>query len=68
MADVERPPGLRLLDDSFTSVQQAVGTARTNVAGAPFLRAFIEEAKRTGFIAELIEGHGVPGLSVAGTA
>jgi polar amino acid transport system substrate-binding protein len=46
-------------------VQQAVGTARTNVAGAAFLRDFIEKAKASGLVARLIERHKVRGLSVA---
>ena len=33
---------------SFTAVQQAVGTATANAAGARFLRDFVEEAKASG--------------------
>jgi polar amino acid transport system substrate-binding protein len=59
-------PGSRILDGQFTAVQQAVGTAHKNAAGAAFLRDFVEEAKRTGLVARLIERHGVTGrLSVA---
>jgi polar amino acid transport system substrate-binding protein len=62
----DRLPGSRILDGQFTAVQQAVGTARTNLAGAAFLRDFVEEAKRSGLVARLIERHGVSGrLSVA---
>jgi polar amino acid transport system substrate-binding protein len=62
----DRLPGSRILDGRFTAVQQAVGTARTNAAGAAFLRDFVEEAKRSGLVARLIERHGVTGrLSVA---
>jgi len=58
--------GSRILDGQFTAVQQAVGTARKNTAGAQFLRDFVEEAKRSGLVARLIEKHGVAGrLSVA---
>ncbi len=59
-------PGARILDGQFTAVQQAVGTARGNTAGAAFLRDFVEEAKRSGLVARLIERHDVVGrLSVA---
>ena len=59
-------PGSRILDGKFTAVQQAVGTARSNAAGAAFLHDFVEEAKKSGLIARLIERHGVVGrLSVA---
>jgi polar amino acid transport system substrate-binding protein len=59
-------PGSRILEGQFTAVQQAIGTARRNTAGAQFLRDFVEEAKRSGLVARLIEKHGVTGrLSVA---
>jgi polar amino acid transport system substrate-binding protein len=62
-------PGARILDGQFTAVQQAVGTARTNPAGAAFLRDFVEEAKKSGLVARLIERHKVVGrLSVAPSA
>src|SRR5258707_2624356 len=59
-------PGSRILDGQFTAVQQAVGTPKKNTAGFAFLRDFVEEAKKSGLIASLIERHGVVGrLSVA---
>jgi polar amino acid transport system substrate-binding protein len=62
----DKLPGSRILDGQFTAVQQAVGTARGNAAGAAFLRDFVEEAKKSGLVARLIERHGVTGrLSVA---
>lgn len=65
LKDVQRLPGARILDGQFSAVQQAVGTARTNQAGAAFLRDFVEEAKASGLVARLIERHHVQGLSVA---
>jgi polar amino acid transport system substrate-binding protein len=65
LSDVQKLPGARLLDGQFTAVQQAVGTARRNAAGARFLRDFVEEAKASGLVARLIERHHVNGLSVA---
>ena len=59
-------PGSRILDGQFTAVQQAVGTPKKNAAGFAFLRDFVEESKKNGLIASLIERHGVVGrLSVA---
>ena len=59
-------PGSRILDGQFTSVQQAVGTPKKNSAGFAFLREFVEESKKNGLIASLIERHGTTGrLSVA---
>jgi polar amino acid transport system substrate-binding protein len=66
--DVDRLPGARVMEGKFTSVQQAIGTARRNTAGAAFLRQFVEEAKASGLIARLIARHKVRGLSVAPAA
>jgi len=68
LTDVVKLPGARILDGQFTAVQQAVGTARTNAAGAAFLRGFVEEAKASGVVASLIARHHVAGLSVAPAA
>jgi polar amino acid transport system substrate-binding protein len=66
LGDLEKMPGARILGGQFTAVQQAIGTAKSNAAGAAFLRDFVEEAKRSGLVASLIEKHGVVGrLSVA---
>ncbi|MBN8897149.1 MAG: transporter substrate-binding domain-containing protein, partial [Rhodospirillales bacterium] len=66
LSDIEKLPGARILDGQFTAVQQAIGTARANAAGAAFLRDFVAEAKASGLVAQLIEKHGVQGrLSVA---
>jgi polar amino acid transport system substrate-binding protein len=69
LTDVERLPGARILEGSFTAVQQAIGTPRDrDPAGFAFLEAFVEDAKASGFVAGLIEKHGVKGLTVAGPA
>ncbi len=66
LTDIQKMPGARILDGQFTAVQQAVGTARANSAGAAFLQAFVADAKASGLVASLIEKHGVTGrLSVA---
>jgi polar amino acid transport system substrate-binding protein len=65
LSDVEQLPGARILDGRFTAVQQAIGTARVNAAGAAFLRDFVEDAKASGLVADLIKRHKIVGLSVA---
>ena len=65
ISDVEELPGARILDGKFTAVQQAIGTQRERQAGAAFLREFVEEAKASGLVGQLIERHSVRGLSVA---
>jgi len=68
ISDVEKLPGARILDGQFMAVQQAIGTARGNAAAAAWLAGFVEEAKRNGLVAGLIEKHKVRGLSVAPAA
>jgi polar amino acid transport system substrate-binding protein len=66
LGDRGRWPGSRVLDGKFSSVQQAMGTPRGRAAaGIEYLRAFVEEMKDTGFVADRIAAHGVIGLSVA---
>jgi polar amino acid transport system substrate-binding protein len=64
--DVEKLPGARILDGQFTAVQQAIGTKPDRPVAAAFLRDFVEEAKASGLVAELIDKYGVAGqLTVA---
>ncbi|MDA0241338.1 MAG: transporter substrate-binding domain-containing protein [Proteobacteria bacterium] len=66
LADMDSVPGSRVLDGSYTTVQQAAGTKRSNAAGAVYLKTFIEDAKASGLVQRLIDKHGVTGkLSVA---
>jgi len=65
LTDVQKLPGSRLLDGQFTAVQQAIGTAKARVAGAAFLRAFVEAVKASGFVAEAISRNNSQGVSVA---
>lgn len=64
--DAETLPGTRILDGQFSAVQQAIGTRPECQLAATFLQAFVEEVKSNGFVAGLIEKHGVTGsLTVA---
>lgn len=65
LTDVTKLAGSRILPGNFMTVQQAIGTAKANAAGAAFLSDFVAEAKRSGLVARLIEKHRVKGLSVA---
>jgi len=57
--------GARLLDGQFTGVKQAIGTHKNRDAAAKFLRAFVEDVKASGLVAEAISKNGVQGVSVA---
>jgi polar amino acid transport system substrate-binding protein len=65
LSDLDRLPGALLLDGQFSAVQQAIGTSRRHAAAPAWLQAFVDEVKASGFVADLIQRHGVKGLSVA---
>ncbi len=66
VTDAAKLPGARILDGQFTAVQQAIGCKPERTSGAQFLHDFIEEAKDSGLVADLLEKHGVMGrLTVA---
>jgi polar amino acid transport system substrate-binding protein len=65
LEDLKKVSGGRILPGHFMTVQQAIGTAKSNVAGAKFLQEFVTEAKTSGLVARLIDKHRVQGLSVA---
>ena len=65
IVDQQNLPGSRILDGNFTSVQQAAGTPKGRPAGFAYLKAFIEDVKATGRVAQAIEENDVRGLTVA---
>lgn len=58
-------PEVRLLDGRFMEIRQAMGVAKGRVAGASYLRQFIEEMKASGFVAEALQRSGQGGATVA---
>jgi polar amino acid transport system substrate-binding protein len=68
-ADARRLGGLRLLPGRFMVIQQAMGVPRgRGAAAAEALRAFVEDMKRSGFVADALRRHGIEGASVAPAA
>ncbi|HEY5064066.1 MAG TPA: transporter substrate-binding domain-containing protein [Xanthobacteraceae bacterium] len=65
MEDVKKVSGGTILPGHFMTVQQAIGTGKSNAAAAKFLQEFVTDAKKSGLVARLIEKHRVAGLSVA---
>jgi polar amino acid transport system substrate-binding protein len=65
LSDVEKVPGSRILEGQFTAVQQSVGVPKGRTHAAQWLQSFVQQAKDSGFVAELIAKHHVKGLSVA---
>ncbi len=65
LQDREKLPGSKILEGRFTAVQQAIGTPKGRPEAASYLRAFAEDIKASGLVAQGIERHGVRGVSVA---
>ena len=65
LTDQEKNPGSRVLDGQLTAVQQSIGTPKSRETAARYLKEFAEDVKKSGFVAEAIERHKVPGVSVA---
>jgi polar amino acid transport system substrate-binding protein len=48
-------PEVRVMDGHFMEIQQAMGTPKGRLAGAAYLRAFVEDMKASGFVADAIK-------------
>ncbi len=67
--DARKIGGLRLLNERFMVIQQAMGTPKSRgPEAAAFLAGFVEQMKATGFVAAALARHGISGASVAPAA
>ena len=65
-ADAALQAGLRVLPGRFMVIEQAMGLPRArSAAAAAFLAHFVEDMKRTGFVAAALERFGIRGARVA---
>ncbi|OTP65961.1 putative extracellular solute-binding protein [Caballeronia sordidicola] len=65
-ADAAKTPGLRLLNERFMVIQQAMGTPKSRgAAAAAYLADFLEEVKVSGFVESALKKHRIAGASVA---
>jgi polar amino acid transport system substrate-binding protein len=60
-----RLPGSRILEGQITSVQQSIAAPRGREAAARYLREFVEDVKRSGFVSLAITKNSVKGVNVA---
>jgi polar amino acid transport system substrate-binding protein len=58
MAYAKDHPDMRVMDGHFMEIQQAMGTPKGRTAGAEYLRAFVEDVKASGFVAEALKRSG----------
>ncbi|MFZ2738400.1 MAG: ABC transporter substrate-binding protein [Burkholderiaceae bacterium] len=63
--DIKRIPGLRMLEGRFMEINQAMGTSKGRDEGIKYMRAFVEEMKASGFVANALERHKIEGVTVA---
>lgn len=65
-ADTAGMSGLRLLDERFMVIRQAMGVNRAcGEAAAAYLSAFVEAMKASGKVAQALQRHGIAGANVA---
>jgi polar amino acid transport system substrate-binding protein len=65
-ADALKTSGLRLLPGRFMVIQQAMGLPKLRgEAAAGLLCEFVQEMKKSGFVADALQRHGIQGASVA---
>ena len=60
--------GLRVMDGRFMAIEQALGTPKGRVAGASYLRGFVEDLKASGFVAGALARSGQHDAKVAPAA
>ncbi len=59
-------PNVRVIEQRFMEIQQAMGTPQgRDPAGAAYLKAFVEEMKKSGFVAEALKRSNQPDAAVA---
>jgi polar amino acid transport system substrate-binding protein len=58
-------PEVRLIEQRFMEIQQAMGTQKGRDAGARYLKAYVEEMKASGFVADALKRSNQPDASVA---
>ena len=63
LGSMSKMPDGRMLEDRFMTVNHGIGTPRERQAAAAYVRAFVEDMNRSGFVARSIQRHDVQGLS-----
>ena len=61
-------PNVRVMEQRFMAIEQAMGTPKGRTAAAKYLRGFIEEMKKSGFVAAALKQTNQPDAQVAPAA
>jgi polar amino acid transport system substrate-binding protein len=61
-------PEVRVMDGRFQVIEQAMGTHKDRNAAAAYLRAFVEDMKASGFVADALKRSNQPDAAVAPAA
>lgn len=65
-ADLRGMPGMRMLEGAFMTIRQAMGVHKSRgEPAAAALRAFVEDMKASGFVADALRRHRIQGAAVA---
>jgi polar amino acid transport system substrate-binding protein len=51
-------PEMRVMPGRYEEIRQAIGTPKGRLAGAAYLRTFVEEMKANGFVADALKRSG----------
>jgi|SRR5579884_178664 len=58
-------PGLRVIPGRFMAIEQAVALPKARAAALPYVQAFVEEMKRSAFVASALAQSGQTGATIA---
>lgn len=62
---VKSNPGMRIVEGRFQEIRQAMGVPQVRNHAVGYLRAFVEEMKATGFVADALKRSNQPDATVA---
>jgi polar amino acid transport system substrate-binding protein len=65
VAFAKQHPNVRVMDERFMEIRQAMGTPKGRDIGARYLRRFVEEMKANGFVADALKRSNQPDAAVA---
>jgi polar amino acid transport system substrate-binding protein len=57
-------PNLRVLEERFTTVDQAIGTPKSHAAALAYLQDYVNDIQGSGFLKSVIERNGVRGVTI----